>query len=260
MRDLLQMIKRIFHKQSRSSLDRINLSDRDVFLVSYPRSGNTWVRFLFANLLKDTDEEIHFQNVHQYVPELGRNEKIIQDLAFPRIIKTHSVFKEAFPRVIYLVRDGRDVYVSYYHYKKNQFSEINFENFLRRNDHFPCLWHEHVESWLFNPNVKTDIITIKYESLLENTHLELKRMVDFVDLKCSKNEINLAVQASSFEKMKEVSRRFGRKYKPTGAKNFVRKGIHGDWRDYFSESDKKYFKKRTGDCLIKLGYEKDGNW
>ncbi len=39
-----------------------------------------------------------------------------------------------------------------------------------------------------------------------------------------------------------------------------RKGISGDWKNYFSNSHKKYFKENYSDVLFKLGYENEGNW
>ena len=42
----------------------------DTFLVSYPKSGNTWVRFLLANLLFP-DEEVGFANINRLLPAPG---------------------------------------------------------------------------------------------------------------------------------------------------------------------------------------------
>ena len=117
-----------------------------MFLVSYPRSGNTWVRFLIANLLKPAGVEIDFHNVQEYVPEINRNNDIIESILSPRVIKSHALYDPAFPKVIYLVRDGRDVYVSYYYYRLKQLEEgYTFSDFLRQKDHYPSLWNDHVE-------------------------------------------------------------------------------------------------------------------
>ncbi len=39
-----------------------------------------------------------------------------------------------------------------------------------------------------------------------------------------------------------------------------RSGKTGEWRKHFTDEHKKIFKDVAGDLLIKLGYEKDGNW
>jgi tetratricopeptide (TPR) repeat protein len=82
----------------------------DIFITSYPKSGNTWLRFLLANLLKQQDEEIDFHTVHNYVPEVGKQEEIIKTLRRPRVMKSHAPYISEYPKVIYLIRDGRDVY------------------------------------------------------------------------------------------------------------------------------------------------------
>ncbi|MBN1688131.1 MAG: sulfotransferase domain-containing protein [Candidatus Omnitrophica bacterium] len=52
----------------------------------------------------------------------------------------------------------------------------------------------------------------------------------------------------------------GRKKGQTDEKSHLRKGIAGDWRNYFKEVHKEWFKKNYNDLLIKLGYEKSENW
>ena len=39
-----------------------------------------------------------------------------------------------------------------------------------------------------------------------------------------------------------------------------RKGIVGDWKNHFSESNKERFKAKFGHLLIEFGYEKNMNW
>jgi len=39
-----------------------------------------------------------------------------------------------------------------------------------------------------------------------------------------------------------------------------RKGQPGNWREHFTEANKALFKEKTGDLLVRLGYEADGEW
>ena len=247
--------------QKTSGPKSLTLSDRDVFLISYPRSGNTWVRFLIANLLKPEGVEIDFHNVQEYVPEINRNNDIIEALPSPRVIKSHALYKSAFPKVIYLVRDGRDVYVSYYYYRLKQLDEgITFSDYLRRIDHFPCLWNEHVESWLKWDQPQPNMLLVRYEDLLSNPEAELRKMVDFIGIDISNDVITHAVEVSRFDKMREIDQTKGRKYNLTGTKDFVRKGKAGTWQDEYSQEDIAYFKEIAGDLLIRLGYESGLDW
>ncbi len=257
LNSLIQELKKYLKKKR--GMPKLN--GRDVMLISYPRSGNTWVRFLLANILKPEGVEIDFHNVHLYVPELKRNNDIIRTLEPPRVIKSHALYKAEFPRVIYLVRDGRDVYASYYHYRLNQLDPgTTFGEFLRREDHFPSRWKDHVESWINADLPEEDLLIVRYEDLLEDPRSELRKMVDFVGLRASDEKINRAIENARFDKMKEIDQTKGRKYNLTGTKNFVRKGKAGSWRDEFTEEDIRVFKELEGDTLILLGYEQDLNW
>src|SRR5689334_7193419 len=88
----------------------------DVFLVSYPRSGNTWTRFLLGNLLWQ-DTPVTFSNIESRIPEIYFNpDRLMRQLRRPRLLKSHECFQPHYPRVIYIVRDPRDVATSFYHH------------------------------------------------------------------------------------------------------------------------------------------------
>jgi tetratricopeptide (TPR) repeat protein len=231
----------------------------DVFIVSYPKSGNTWLRFLIANLLKQ-EEEINFHTVHNYVPEVGRQEEIIENLERPRIMKSHAPYIREYSKVIYLIRDGRDVYVSYYFYKLNQLlSGCTFREFLVRQDHYPCTWGEHVSSWLLRLS-PSNLLLVRYEDLIRDCPKQLKRIASYLGLERTENQLSLASEKSSFDNMRRIEHEKGRLYKDLGPKVFMRKGKTGDWTNYFGQDEKTVFKSREGQILIELGYEIDDKW
>ena len=231
----------------------------DVFIVSYPKSGNTWLRFLIANILKP-HEEINFHTVHNYVPEVGKQEKIIDNLQRPRVMKSHSLYIREYPKVIYLIRDGRDVYVSYYFHRLKQLPvDYTFREFLMRQDHYPCTWGQHVSSWLIKRS-SSKFLIVKYEDLIADCLKQLKRITNFLSLEPTEDQIKLAMKKSSFDNMRRLELEKGRLYKDHGPKIFMRKGKTGDWKNFFAKNEKTVFKSREGQPLITLGYEFNDRW
>src|SRR5438552_9329342 len=111
----LSRVSDVFFRNLRIERD-ITVFPDDVFLTSYPRSGNTWTRFLVGNLIYQ-DEPVSFANVESRIPEIYFNsDHSMRSLPRPRILKSHESFQPQYPRVIYIVRDPRDVAVSFYHH------------------------------------------------------------------------------------------------------------------------------------------------
>jgi estrone sulfotransferase len=232
----------------------------DVLIVSYPKSGNTWLRFLLANLLKLPGDEIDFHTVHKYIPEAGKEKDDFVELSRPRIIKSHACKASEYPRVVYLIRDGRDVYVSYYFHRLKQLPpDTTFRKFLERQDHYPGTWGEHVESWLFRGS-HPNMLIVRYEDLCSDCFIQLKRIVGFIGLELTERQLKIAIDNSSFEKMRRIELERGRKFKDKGPDLFTRSGKPGDWKKYFGMEEKEIFKLREGPTLNKLGYEINNKW
>src|SRR5580700_5193940 len=90
----------------------------DTFVVSYPRSGNTWTRFLIASLVFPS-EVVTFTNIDRMIPDTSsQSNRALKRTPRPRIIKSHQYFDPRYRRVIYIVRDPRDVALSYYDFQR----------------------------------------------------------------------------------------------------------------------------------------------
>ena len=75
----------------------------DTFIISYPRSGNTWTRFLIANLMHP-HEPVTFANIERLIPDAeAQSSRYMRRTPSPRMIKSHSYFDPRYPRVIYIV-------------------------------------------------------------------------------------------------------------------------------------------------------------
>src|SRR5271169_1412716 len=80
----------------------------DTFIVSYPRSGNTWTRFLLANLLHP-DVTVNFTTIEKLIPDVeAQSSRYMKRLPSPRVIKSHQYFDHRYRKVLYVVRDPRD--------------------------------------------------------------------------------------------------------------------------------------------------------
>src|ERR1700684_273279 len=88
----------------------------DAFLVSFPRSGNTWTRFLVCNLI-NPDDPVNFAQLESRIPEIyDVTDRSLRAFPRPRVIKSHECFDPRYKKIIYIVRDPRDVAVSLYHF------------------------------------------------------------------------------------------------------------------------------------------------
>ena len=242
----------------------------DVVIVSYPRSGSTWLRFIFANLIRNTvgdgSTSVDFLFVQRFMPaisaEIQRKGVDYEALPSPRIMRTHSLYIKEIPKVIYLMRDGRDVLVSYYMYfKKSNVFEGSFADFLVSNMR-GVEWDQHVTSWLYNNSSLRNVCVVKYEDLLKTPVLEVERLAAFIGLECGRDQIHKAVHESSFEKMRQVEENTGLGF--FSGRNdqipFVRKGESGTWKKVFGEKDKARVKEMYGNVLLRTGYASDYRW
>jgi sulfotransferase family protein len=76
------------HRPGRSLL----ILPDDIFLVSFPKSGNTWTRFLLANLIFP-ETPATFANLHRLIPDPSATTKReFRHIPQPRIIKSHECF------------------------------------------------------------------------------------------------------------------------------------------------------------------------
>jgi estrone sulfotransferase len=249
--------------EEQSPLAHFESRERDVFIVSYPRSGNTWVRFLLANLICFEDgTPVDFNYVHPVIPDVVRETRpeVLQALPDPRLLKSHSTYDPRFRRVIYVVRDGRDVVVSYYHFLtgKGRF-EGSFLDFLNAQDLKAGLWQEHVTSWLLNAD-QASFLLVRYEDLHRQAASEVTRMARFIGLPCDQARLDWAIENASFESMRKLESEKGRAFDADSPSQMVRTGTVGGWRDHFEEVHKEAFKRHANRVLLQLGYAESEDW
>ena len=127
----------------------------DTFIVSYPKSGNTWTRFLIANLLQ-LDPPLTLLDMERLVPAVdGQTRGFFNAMPRPRVIRDHGPFNPQYKNIIYIVRDPRDVAVSAYNFvlkgatTRRSYPITTFVNeFVRGARSAVGSWGENVAGWL----------------------------------------------------------------------------------------------------------------
>ncbi|MCB0637128.1 MAG: sulfotransferase domain-containing protein [Lewinella sp.] len=235
---------------------RTQVRPGDVLIASYPKSGNTWTRFVLGHLLTGCQEQLTFKTFDRYTPELDIHIEYLRELPSPRLIKTHAPYRPRFRKAIYLIRDPRDVYVSYYHYIRKKLPEhLTFKEFLHDEVAKLGTWAEHVQSW----QQCDQLLCIQYESILADPRAAFEQMIDFLpEFDLSKEKLEQAIEMSSFQQMKQVEQQYGRNFRSKSdaekSSVFMRKGEKGDWVNYFDDEDVALLKQRAGAVMKEWGY------
>src|SRR5216110_236189 len=193
------------------ALPEIRIRSDDVFIVSYPKSGNTWVRFLLAHVLAP-EKQISFRNIEDYVPNIYKSSRTLEEREGRRYIKTHHPCYDLYPKTVYIYRDGRDALVSYYHYAvgKEKFAG-KFADFLLSSfaTKFSS-WREHVQGACDFASKHPDrILMLRYETMLKDPLAGASNISAFLELSCSDQSIAKAVELSSFDQLKTMEQSFG---------------------------------------------------
>jgi hypothetical protein len=238
----------------------------DIFLVSFPKSGNTWTRFLLANL-RFPDQPATWANINRLIPDpTVTTKKDFDRMPRPRIIKSHECFDPRYPRVVYIVRDPRDVVVSQYHYHR-KIRKIEddspMEKFVTRflaGETCPHgSWGQNVSTWLTTSEGNPRFLLLRYEDLVADTARELAKVVAFLDLSAGPEQIAQAVERSSADRMRQLEKRQPDKNElMKGSRkdlSFVRAAGSGGWRSDLPAPMVAQIEAAWGSLMQHLGYE-----
>ena len=235
----------------------------DVFLVTYPKSGTTWLGFLIANVLKtDPQEQLDLRSFVKYIPDINRlyfGNGSLRDfgrLPDPRFFSVHAPYDPSFPKVVYLLRDPRDIAVSYWHHRRlaNPDFDLSMNEFIVRDDHWRWRWDEHVTEWLLDYKHPA-LSVVTYEQMHQETSGVLKRVLDFSGVRYTSADIDRAVEASRFDKMSKVETKFGWEGFVPERGRFVRRGQVGVWKDELDEESLRVLEEKYSKVMCKVGYE-----
>jgi len=230
-----------------------------IYIVSYPRSGSAWARFLLSNILYPNGI-VNWDSIDKHIPDIHQGSKWKRyNIVDPQIIKNHHKFRPDYldGKVIYLYRDGRDVAASYW--RKLRFTPENgavlrqeFTQFLSsfilgkvENGLFGS-WRSHILFWLFEKH-GINFIPIKYEDMVKNPMVEAKKIVKFLEWEIESAVLERAVTKSTYKEIQEL---------PDVLPFVGQSGKWGAWKEIFSKEDSCLFWSWAGDLMGILGYGK----
>ena len=261
------------------------LQKADIVVVSFGKSGRTWLRVMVSHLFRvmyDLPENaiLGFDNFHN----LNR--------AVPKVFFTHDNYikdftgdfetKEPFygKRVVLLARDPRDVAVSQFFQWKfrikptkvaiNNYppmgSDIELFDFITGdNGGSIAAVTDYLNLWASEADKVVHFHLLRYEDLRSEPRLELRKLLDFMQVDASEEHVNAAVDYSSYENMKKMEskqqfRLAGGRMMPRDKDNpnsyKVRRAKVGGYRDYFTDEEVVVIDKLLADTLDPMfGYK-----
>jgi len=239
----------------------------DVFIVTYPRSGTTWLQMILYQLTTDGSMDLaHIAEVCPWFERAAVSKRNLDKLPSPRIFKTHLPhiwIPKRICRYIYVVRDGRDVAVSFYHFYKSHFRyQGSFDHFFWYYIRGLVVWGSwfyHVSGYWKHRN-DMNLLFLRYEELVEDLEGTIRKIIDFCELTIPEERMPEIVRRCSFAFMKEHEEKFDYATEllveqGMTPSTFIRKGKVGDWHSYFSEEELTEFDRKCQRSLGRLGLE-----
>ncbi|MDJ0607929.1 MAG: sulfotransferase domain-containing protein [Kiloniellales bacterium] len=264
------------------------LKQADCVIVSYGKSGRTWLRVMISRVyqLKHGLAErqlITFDNMHR------------RNTAVPKILFSHDNYIKDYTgngdskkdyygkKVVLLARDPADVAVSQFFQWKFRMrrrkkalnaypthgEDISLYDFVMRPESglpnvikFMNLWAEEADKF-------EDFLVVRYEDMRKDPKAVLGRIMDFIGTPASDAELAGAVAFASIENMKKMEQKkvfwlSGSRMKPGDSRNpqsfKVRRAKVGGYRDYFEEDETETLDRVVRDRLSPFfGYARGGS-
>ncbi|XP_054668116.1 sulfotransferase 2B1 [Grus americana] len=248
------------------------VEDDDVFNVTYQKSGTVWMLEILSLIRSDGDP--HWC---RSVPNWDRGPWLETVLGLrrargnprPRLISSHlpvQLFPKSFftskAKVIYTVRNPKDVLVSLYHfsqifrpYKDPGSLEQFLEKFLEGDVPFGS-WFDHVRGWL-ELRGRENFFCISYEELQQDLRGSVERLCAFLGRDLSAGALDAVVANASFAAMSR-NRMSNFSLSPLFILDlrrgpFLRKGISGDWKNHLTAEQSARFDRVYRERVAGLG-------
>ena len=262
-------------------LFRAYLRPTDVFLVGHPKSGNTWLAYMLAIILREGDPrgQITVANVGNFIPGIHGDDLGMlkhRGLSNPRVFRNEfPMFPHLYPRTIYMVRDPRSVLVSYYHHYRvtTADSEMTLEAFVAKYlaDGPIVTWEPGLARWDAQVAEWTDrareapVMFVTYEALHDDRRAVLEKVTRFSRIPSTEDSIEAAVERGSFEAMRSEEAQWGAQaylldagqaYREAPSRTgwFFRQGRRDGWKDELPAKARTAIEREFGSAMEIFGY------
>ena len=260
---LWQAAKLWRHKRRWARRNIARQADADALIVSHTKSGRTWLRIMISylyHLRYNTPESmiLDYDNLHRLNPAIPRL-YFNRDTRVPTFGRHDGhVGVPADKKVLFLVRDPRDVAVSFCFHIRNRASarelsrkgippdagSLSLYAFVTHDRLGIPRVIEHFNRWHEEMQAMPSTLLVHYESMRAEPETTLDRIMRFLDRPFSEQELQQAVAFAAFDSLarKEKDGFFDsgrmRPTDPNDAGSFkVRRGKVGGYRDYFTEEE-----------------------
>ncbi|XP_061452978.1 sulfotransferase 2B1-like isoform X2 [Rhineura floridana] len=208
----------IYSAESLSYVENeFRLLDDDVLNIAYPQSGSNWMMEILGWIRHEWDPSwVRSEKIGEWSPWIETFEglKIALKYPPPRLLAAHlpfSLFPKSFlhskAKVIYTLRNPKDVLILCYHYSKSCKGwkdpgtlEEYLEEFLIGNVSHGS-WFEHVKGWLQLKN-RDNVFFITFEDLEQNLRSSIERICHFLGKELKTHQIDSVMENTSFQTMK----------------------------------------------------------
>uniref|UniRef100_A0A8C3WM89 Sulfotransferase n=1 Tax=Catagonus wagneri TaxID=51154 RepID=A0A8C3WM89_9CETA len=253
--------------------EEFTFKDEDVLIVTFPKSGTNWLIETVCLILSKGDPNwIQSVPIWERSPwiESSSGYTMLKNKEGPRLVTSHlpiqlfpSSFFKSKVKMIYFIRNPRDVFVSgYFFWRSTNFVrrpeslEEYFEWFIQGNVLYGS-WFDHIRGWL-SMRDKENVLVLNYEEMKQDTRGTVGKICQFLGKKLEPEELNSVLENSSFQAMKgnamsNYSLLKGVCLEDNGC--LLRKGSPGDWKNYLTVAQAETFDKLFREKMADLPQE-----
>ncbi|XP_046569951.1 sulfotransferase 1A1-like isoform X1 [Haliotis rubra] len=225
-------------------LGQFPFRDDDVMVCSYPKSGCHWV-WEILRMLQEGTLDVAVQEKEDLMME-WKTPEFMDKFPSPRVLNTHVLLRHLNPelfekkiKIIMVVRNPKDVAVSFYHHHKKlveyeyngQFTNY-VPNYLDGKVDSGCVF-DYTRDWEkeIDEHPEHPILLLCYEDMKENLFREVKKIANFLGKSFEDVFYQKIADKCTFSKMRD---RKGAVHTEWGDNIFYRKGEVGDWKNWFT--------------------------